>query len=60
MRRDSDRRKELQKAEYQNRKERMETGVTEGESRDAQAERKAPEEPPSGENGKKGKESAEG
>ena len=31
MRRDSERRKELQKAEYQNRKKRMETGVTEGE-----------------------------
>ena len=60
MRRDSDRRKELQKAEYQNRKERMETGVRSGESREAKAERKAPEEPPSGEIGKKGKGRAEG
>ena len=60
MRRDSDWRKELQKAEYQNRKERMETGVTEGESQEAKAERKAPEEPPPGENGKKGKERTEG
>ena len=59
MRRDSNRRKELQKAEYQNRKERMETGVMEGEGREAKAERKAPEEPPSGGAGKKGKESAE-
>ena len=60
MGRDSERRKELQKAEYRNRKERMETGVTEGESREAKAERKAPEEPPSGEAGKKGKERTEG
>ncbi|MBQ8240327.1 MAG: hypothetical protein IJZ38_05755 [Bacteroides sp.] len=60
MGRGSGGRKELQEAEYQNRKERMETGVTEGEIREAKAERKAPEEPPSGENGKKGKESTEG
>ncbi|MBO4937727.1 MAG: hypothetical protein J6C98_01825 [Oscillospiraceae bacterium] len=33
----------MQEAEYRNRKERMETGATEGESREARAERKAPE-----------------
>ena len=50
MRRDSKRRKETQKAEYQNRKKDMETGRTE--------EEKAPEEPLPGETGKKGKERA--
>ena len=37
----------------------METGVRLGESREAQAERRAPEEPPSGDAGKKGKERTE-
>ena len=42
----------MQEAKYQNRKKGMETGQTE--------EEKAPEEPPTGENGKKGKERTEG
>ena len=52
MRRNSEGRKETQEAEYRNRKKGMETGWTE--------EEKAPEEPPTGENGKKGKERTEG
>ena len=55
MGRDSERRKELQKAEYRNRKERMETGATEGESRRSESESGAPKEPLPGEIGKKGK-----
>ena len=51
--------RKLQEAEYQNLKERMETGVRSGESREAKAERRAPGEPPSGDAGKKGKERAE-
>ena len=60
MRRDGERRKEMQKAEYQNRKGRMETGGTEGKSDGDERNRRAPREPPTGENGKKGKERAEG
>jgi len=45
-------RKEEQKAEYQSGKQSMETG-------EAEADKPAPEEPLRGENGKKGKESAE-
>ena len=52
MKRAGDRRKEMQRAEYRNRKEGMETGQTD--------EEKAPREPPTGESGKKGKERAEG
>ena len=52
VKRNRGRRKELQKAEYRNRKDGMATGRTE--------EKKAPWEPPPGENGKKGKERAEG
>ena len=61
MRRNSDRRKETQEAEYRNRKEGMETGQTEEEKpRKRKWKGKAPEEPPTGVNGKKGKERTEG
>ena len=60
MRRGSVRRKEMQEAEYRNRKEGMETGLTEEESKGDARNRSAPEEPPTGENGKKGKERTEG
>ena len=60
MRRDSERRKEMQKAEYQNRKGRMETGGTEGKSDGDERNGRAPREPLPGEIGKKGKEEAEG
>ena len=60
MRRNSERRKEMQKAEYRNRKEGMETGLTEEESEGDARNRSAPREPPTGENGKTGKERAEG
>ena len=49
-----------QEAEYRNRKEGMETGRREGESEGDERNRRAPKEPPTGENGKKGKERAEG
>ena len=52
-------RKEEQSAEYRNRKERMETGVTEGERVGDERNRSAPKEPKPGESGKKGKEEAE-
>ena len=54
------RRKETQEAEYRNRKRRMETGETEEERVGDERNRKAPKEPLPGENGKKGKERAEG
>ena len=60
MRRNSERRKEMQKAEYQNRKGRMETGGTEGESDGDERNGRTPREPLPGEIGKKGKEEAEG
>ena len=60
MRRNSERRKEMQKAEYRNRKEGMETGRTEEESKGDARNRRAPREPLPGEIGKKGKEEAEG
>ena len=60
MRRESERRKEMQEAEYRNRKEGMETGRTEEEKVGDERNRRAPKEPLLGENGKKGKESAEG
>ena len=60
MRRDSEGRKEQQKAEYRNRKGSMETGRTEEEKDGDERNRTAPKEPPTGENGKQGKESAEG
>ena len=60
MRQNSDRRKEEQKAEYQNRKEGMETGRTEEESDRDERNGRAPLEPPTGENGKRGKERTEG
>ena len=61
MRRDSERRKDLQKAEYRNRKEGMETGRTKrGRARKPKGREAALEEPPTGENGKKGKERTEG
>ena len=50
----------MQKAEYQNRKGRMETGGTEGESKGDVRNRSAPREPLPGEIGKRGKEEAEG
>ena len=50
----------MQKAEYQNRKEGMETGRTEVENEGDERNRRAPKEPLTGENGKKGKERAEG
>ena len=50
----------MQEAEYRNRKEGMETGLTEEESKGDARNRSAPKEPPTGENGKKGKERAEG
>ena len=46
----------MQKAEYQNRKDGMETGRTEEESEGDARNRSVPEEPPSGGTGKKGKE----
>ena len=52
VKRNGGRRKELQKAEYRNRKKGMETGRPE--------EEKAPRKPLPGEIGKKGKERAEG
>ena len=58
--RNSERRKETQEAEYQNRKEGMETGRTEEENKGDERNRRAPKEPLPGENGKKGKERAEG
>ena len=60
MRRNSERRKEMQKAEYRNRKEGMETGRTEEESEGDARNRSAPREPLPGEIGKRGKERAEG
>ena len=60
MRRDGGRRKELQEAEYRNRKEGMETGRTEEESEGDARNRSAPREPLPGEIGKRGKERAEG
>ena len=60
MRRDSDRGKEMQEAEYRNRKEGMETGPTEEESKGDARNRTAPREPLPGELGKRGKEEAEG
>ena len=60
MRRDSDRRKEVQKAEYRNRKGRMETGEPEEESDGDERNGRAPREPLPGEIGKRGKERAEG
>ena len=50
----------MQEAEYRNRKEGMETGRREGESDWDERNGRAPKEPPTGENGKKGKERAEG
>ena len=52
--------RKLQEAEYRNRKGRMETGGTEEERVGDERNRQAPKEPLPGENGKKGKESAEG
>ena len=49
-----------QEAEYRNRKKGMETGRTEEERVGAERNRQAPKEPLPGENGKKGKERAEG
>ena len=49
-----------QEAEYQNRKDGMETGRTEEESDRDERNGRAPREPPSGEIGKKGKERTEG
>ena len=60
MRRDSERRKEMQKAEYRNRKKGMETGRTEEESDWDERNGRAPKEPLPGEIGKNGKERAEG
>ena len=60
MRRDGGRRKELQKAEYRNRKKGMETGRTEEERVGDARNRNAPKEPLPGEIGKQGKERAEG
>ena len=50
----------MQKAEYRNRKEGMETGRTEEERVGDARNRSAPKEPLPGENGKRGKERAEG
>ena len=50
----------MQKAEYRNRKEGMETGRTEEESEGDERNRSAPKEPLPGEIGKRGKERAEG
>ena len=52
-------RKELWEAEYRNRKDGMETGRTEEESKGDERNRSAPSEPLPGENGKRGKERAE-
>ena len=60
VRRDGGRRKEMQEAEYRNRKEGMETGRTEEESEWAERNGRAPREPLPGEIGKKGKEEAGG
>ena len=60
MRRNSERRKETQEAEYRNRKKGMETGRTEEESKGDARNRSAPREPLPGEIGKRGKERAEG
>ena len=59
MRRDGVRRKEMQEAEYRNRKEGMETGRTEEESDGDARNGRTPREPLPGEIGKKGKERAE-
>ena len=58
--RNSERRKEVQKAEYRNRKKGMETGRTEEESKGVARNQSAPREPLPGEIGKRGKERAEG
>ena len=60
MGRDSERRKEMQKAEYRNLKEGMETGRRSEESKGDARNRSAPREPLPGEIGKRGKERAEG
>ena len=60
VRRDGGRRKELQEAEYRNRKEGMETGLRSEESEGDARNRSAPKEPLPGEIGKRGKERAEG
>ena len=60
MRRNSERRKEMQEAEYRNRKEGMETGRTEEESDRDERNGRAPIKPLPGEIGKRGKERAEG
>ena len=60
MRRDGGQRKELQEAEYRNRKEGLETGRRSEESEGDARSRSAPREPLPGEIGKKGKEAAEG
>ena len=60
MRRDGGRRKELQEAEYRNRKEGMETGLTEEENDGDARNGRIPREPLPGEIGKRGKERAEG
>ena len=49
-----------QEAEYRNRKDGMETGRTEEESDGDERNGRTPWEPPTGENGKQGKERAEG
>ena len=59
MRRDGGRRKEMQEAEYRNRKDGMETGRTEEESDRDERNGRAPKEPLPGEIGKRGKERAE-
>ena len=46
----------MQKAEYRNRKKGMETGRTKEEEPGSRKAEAAPKEPPTGENGKKGKE----
>ena len=58
--RDGGRGKELQEAEYRNRKDGMETGRTDEESKGDARNRSAPREPLPGEIGKRGKERAEG
>ena len=60
VRRSRNGRKETQEAEYRNRKGRMETGETEEERVGDERNRAAPKEPPTGENGKQGKERTEG
>ena len=58
--RNSKRRKETQEAEYRNRKEGMETGPPDEESKGDERNQSARSEPLPGEIGKKGKERAEG